>query len=80
MSRVRISLSMDIPEEATREDCLAYVVEAVMSWKGQCRPPGAYGDDDPGNPMFGLDGRSVRASYVTTHKNQRRIVRCSAED
>lgn len=80
MARIRIALSFEIPEGADRDDCLGYAVEAVQSWKVSLRPAGAYGDDDPGDPMFYLDASSVVGTYATTKNNRRRIVRCSEED
>lgn len=75
MARIRLSISFEIPEGADREDCLAYAVEAVGCYVGSKRPPGAYGNDDPGDPMFELDRSSIRGSFATTRQNRRTIVR-----
>lgn len=79
MARIRIALSFEIPEGATRDDCVVYAQEAVATWRGCKRPPGGYGDNDPGDPMFGLDGSTVSASYVTNRKGKRTIVRCEED-
>lgn len=71
---------MDVPEGASREDVLMYVVDAVATMKGCLRPPGGDDEDDTGDPMFGLDGSSVCASFATTKQNRRRIVRCRYGD
>lgn len=75
MARIRIALSFDIPEGATREDCLVYAVDAVQTMKGSLRPAGGHGPDDEGDPMFYLDPDSVSGSFATTRGNHRRIVR-----
>lgn len=78
--RIRLAISFELPEGATREDALTYAVDAVMSMKGCLRPAGGYGEDDPGNPMFYLDSRSVEGSFVTNYNKKRRIVRCRGDD
>jgi hypothetical protein len=80
MARIRMSISFDLPEGATREDALAYAVDAVMTMKGCLRPAGGLSEDDPGDPMFYLDSDSVEGSFATTRGNRRRIVRCRGED
>ena len=80
MATIRMSISMEIPEGASREDCLRYTVDAVQSWKGSLRPPGGYAPDDEGDPMFELDYRTVRGSYATTRGNKRRVVRLDGEE
>jgi hypothetical protein len=77
MARIRLAISFDIPEDASREDCLVYAVDAVQTMKGCLRPAGGYSDDDPGDPMFYLDADSVQGSYATTRGNKRRIVRAN---
>lgn len=71
MARIRITVSMEIPEGADRDDCLAYVQDAIESWKGSYHPA---------DPMFELDRSTVVSQYVTTHHNRRTIIRCSSED
>lgn len=61
MTRVIFKVSFDKPPIATVADCRNYIVDAIATMKGCYRPPGAYGRDDPGDPMFDLDGDSVRA-------------------
>lgn len=69
--RVRLAVSFDLPEGADRRDAVDYVADAVKTWRGQCRPPGSYSEDDDGDPMFGLDSDSV----TVTTKTKRRIIR-----
>ncbi len=40
-----------VPAEATIDDARTYIEDAVYSWCGSLRPPGAYGPDDNGDPM-----------------------------
>lgn len=47
------TVRMEVPDEATVEECAAYVYDAVSSMGGGLRPPGGYDDDDAGDPMFG---------------------------
>lgn len=61
---------MEIPEGADRDDVLAYVVDAVETWKGSYHPE---------DPMFELDRGSISASYVKTKGKRRQVVRCTAE-
>jgi hypothetical protein len=79
MARIRIALSFDLPDGATREEALAYAVDAVGSWKGQLRPPGGYSNLDAGDPMFGLERASVRGTIAVRRGKKRHIVRCEAE-
>lgn len=54
------AVEVSVPEEATEAETKEFVLEAVSAWPGQCRPPGAYGDDDPGDPMRDLGVVSIR--------------------
>lgn len=60
MRRVAFIVSFELPDGADRDDAQTYVEEAVSSFQGSLRPPGAYGDDDDGDPMFCLNSDSVR--------------------
>lgn len=46
-------VAFDLPEGASLAEAKAYVLDAVATWGGCYRPPGGYGDDDPGDPFFG---------------------------
>lgn len=80
MARIRLAISFDIPSGATREECLAYAVDAIQTMKGALRPAGAHGDDDEGDPMFNLDSGTVRGSFATTKGNRRHIVRLDGDE
>jgi len=58
--RVRLT----IPDGATVADCRDYIKDAVRSWCGGYRPPGAMGPDDDGDPLFDLDKDSVRVMLL----------------
>lgn len=61
--RIGFLVEFDQPEGANISDCRAYILDAVSTWRGSLRPPGGYGDDDPGDPLFNLDGDTVRVNY-----------------
>lgn len=71
-SRVRIAVSFEIPEGASKEECLTYVVDAVTTMCGSYNP-----DTDP---MFNLERESIQASMAIFRNNKRQIVRCNYED
>lgn len=54
--RRRFTVIMDVPDGADVHDAAHYIRDAVVSMGGGLRPPGAYGEDDPGDPMFGSHG------------------------
>lgn len=66
--RIAFAVSFKRPVGASVEECRDYVEQAVATWHGQCRPPGAYGDEDPGDPMFGLEWRTVKAKRAFMRK------------
>jgi hypothetical protein len=68
--RRQFLVTLDVPDHATIGECSAYVLDAVASWRGQCRPPGSYDDNDPGDPMFGLDPDSVHVVRVNPNKRK----------
>lgn len=63
--RLTFLVSFIQPELASIRDCREYVDEAVASMKGSRRPPGAYGEDDYGDPMWELDPDTVKVSRHT---------------
>jgi hypothetical protein len=64
MTRVKIEVSFDLPEGASREEAVSYVLDAVGSWCGSLRPDGWDGSESEGDPMFYLNKDSVRAATV----------------
>jgi hypothetical protein len=63
--RVEFVVSIEQPEGASVADLKAYVKDAVGSWCGQFRPPGADGDrDDPGDSLWGI-GQTVKVKRLT---------------
>ena len=75
MARVRMAISFDLPPGATREDALAYAVDAVQTMKGCLRPDGWDGGEGEGDPMFYLDSDSVSGTIATVRQNKRRLIR-----
>jgi hypothetical protein len=68
MRTYKVLLTVALKSMATEEELAAYIEDAVTSWGGSLRPPGGYGDDDTGDPMFG----NVDAVHVKTVTRVRR--------
>jgi hypothetical protein len=67
---IAFTVTFKKPAGASVEDCRSYVEDAVATWRGQCRPPGGHGDDDPGDPMWGLDWETVKAKRAFMRKQK----------
>jgi hypothetical protein len=63
--KVKILVEMTLPPGVEETEAVAYVREAVKSWAGSLQPPGIDGGGDnadtPGDPMFQLDAKTVKA-------------------
>lgn len=57
--KVRFRIEFDLPPGADADDAEECLVSHVVSMGGDRRPPGGYGENDPGDPMFGLDRDSI---------------------
>lgn len=68
MRRVNFTVSFALPRGASVADAREYVDDAVATWRGSLRYPGGYGEDDPGDPMFGLDNSTVRVTHKYKQK------------
>lgn len=67
--RKRFIVELELPEEATYREALAYIEEAVAAWRGQLRPPGSY--DNPnelGDPMWYLESNLVKVIRYTRRR------------
>lgn len=53
-------VTMKQPDGALVEDCRTYIYDSVSTWAGSLRPPGAYEENDPGDPLFSLDRESIK--------------------
>jgi hypothetical protein len=71
MKRKRITVIALCPDEATEKEIADYVEEALGVWGGQRRPPGAYSDDDPGDPLF----ESLSIESVEVKRGFRRVTK-----
>lgn len=58
--RVEFLVSFVRPPKAKDVDMREYILDAVATWRGSLRPPGTYGEFDEGDPMFDLDGDTVK--------------------
>lgn len=70
-NRVHFDVSFLLPEGATVDAAMAYVKDAVQSWRGSLEPPGAdLGDGTfaDGDPMSALNPDTVEVSknYVSS--------------
>ncbi len=61
--RVSFRVSLLLPSDATVQDIKDYVEAAVHNWCGQFRPPGGYGPDDPGDPLWRI-GDTARVTRL----------------
>jgi hypothetical protein len=66
----RVRLAM--PPDATIDDVTEYINSSVRTWRGQLRPPGGYSEDDPGDPMWELDAKTVTVQAYKPPKNRRK--------
>lgn len=60
MKEFTFAVTVRVPDWATEAETRAFIADAVGTWPGQCRPPGAYGDEDDGDPMWFLKLASVK--------------------
>lgn len=63
--RLSFRVSLLLPDGATVQDVKDYVEAAVQDWSGQFRPPGGYGPDDPGDPLWRI-GDTARVTKLRT--------------
>ena len=66
--RITFAVSLVLPSGARVAAMREYIEEAVATWHGQLRPPGAHDDLDPGDPLFNLDADSVRVTHLRSRK------------
>jgi len=59
--RVQFKVSFPLPAGASERDARLYVLDAVASMKGSLQPPRPE-EGQHGDPMFLLDGDSVRVA------------------
>lgn len=62
--RVEFVVSFDLPPGAVVSEARSYVANAVATYHGSLRPPDGYFTGDEGDPMFQLDGASVRVTRL----------------
>jgi len=68
MPKISFTITLKPPPRASRADILNYILDAVATWRGQLRPPGALDDDDLGDPMWDLDPNSINISCQQRRK------------
>lgn len=62
--RVSFCVTFRLPRDCSIRRARDYVEEAVAGWRGGLRPPGSYGEDDNGDPIFNLDPATVRVALA----------------
>ena len=65
---VKFTVELELPEGVSMTELKGYIEDAVSSWKGSFEPPNAYGDGSPGDPLFSLNGDSVRVAFFRKPK------------
>lgn len=53
MAKETYEVIVDRPDDVSVALMRDYIQEAVRTWGGSYRPPGGYGPDDEGHPLFG---------------------------
>ncbi len=62
--RMEFKVSLIPPDGAKGRDVREYIEDAIASMKGCLKPPGVDEKDPDGNPMFNLDGDSVKVTRI----------------
>lgn len=71
--RFRVEFNFVVDNElATAAEIRAYIRDAVETWSGSLRPPGALGADDDGDPLWGI--HKVSSIRVVRHHDQKGVV------
>lgn len=71
MKRVEVILRFPVNDEVTVSAAADFAANAVEMYGGSFRPPGGYGEDDPGDPLFGSkDVEIVQSRRI--YRNRRR--------
>lgn len=71
--RKRITILADCPNGVTDAEIADFVKDAVSSWGGGFRPPGAESPDDPGDPFF--DSLDVKEITVKKGRMSPNVIR-----
>lgn len=63
---VVLHVKADLPEDVEPNEIAGFVIDALETWGGQRRPPGAYGEHVLGDPLFhSLKVHAVRIGSTT---------------
>jgi hypothetical protein len=65
---VKFVVEFDLPPGAKEADAREYVTDAVVSWCGSLKPPGADEEDLDGDPMFDLNRDSIEVKRFVRPK------------
>ena len=68
MTRKSFVVTVLQPEDVSTRELQGYIRDAVSQWAGQWEPPGAYGEDTPGDPIFEINGSRVTVRPLTGTK------------
>ena len=53
---------MDVPANATVDICIEYIQDALSTFRGSLRYPYAIDINDPGDPMWHLNTKTIRVT------------------
>ena len=77
--KIIFKVTMVWPPRATERNVKDYIIDAVSTWRGQLRPPGAYADhpdykgQDDGDPMWDLEPNTVIVTRVAQPRKNSNI-------
>lgn len=60
--RVTFTVSFDRPDGCTVAEAQETLRNHLSSMGGDLRPPGGFGSDDSGDPMFGMDRSTIKVT------------------
>lgn len=67
-TRVEFRVAFDLPPDCSRSYAKECLESHLSIMGGDLRPPGSIGDEDPGDPMFGLDRSSISVCHARRKK------------
>jgi len=60
MPKETYTVTVNRPKGVSVADMKNYIDDALNNWWGQLRPPGGYGPDDDGDPLWGLKFEQIK--------------------
>jgi hypothetical protein len=66
--RLAFKVMLTLPDGVTIDQMKGYILDAVATMKGSYRPPGGYGAEDTGDPLFKLDGDAIKVTRLNPRR------------